>query len=132
MLTKAKPHSKPDFNLGDVNPYDYGGYFVWKDCRAVYFPESQSDTLTAYRFDISENGLTDLSWIKETEYQAIAEFIGVTATEITRLATSKDVAERAQFYRAVGDYFGWINLDSYPLQMDRKAFAKLYPLGKRK
>jgi hypothetical protein len=48
-------------NLGDVNPIDYGGYFVYRDTTGVYPEEAElllvdesadgeSDTWTVYRF----------------------------------------------------------------------------------
>ena len=57
-MTTRQPKWKLLANLGDVNPIDYGGYFVYQDTTEVYPPEaellispdSDAGTWTVYRF----------------------------------------------------------------------------------
>ena len=40
-LTNNQPSWKLIANLGDVNPLDHGGYFVYQDTTGVYAPEAE-------------------------------------------------------------------------------------------
>lgn len=118
-------HSVPDYNLGDANPYDHGGYFLWKDGTAVYFDEPDStDQIAAYRFTVEPNALKDLNWVEPGD---LAGFAGIPEADILAMSISDNIAERAEIYQLAGSYYGWDNLDSYPLRMSVDKFKELYP-----
>lgn len=130
-------------NLGDADPFSYGGYFVYRDETGV-FPEfaellvvddegEEDSTYTIYRFDIDPlkmvNGYLVSShwepswphpletydeWFHE-DLKSVADYVGSTKEALERALTSRDPLERAQAYRAVGEYHGWDNFDSDPL-----------------
>ena len=47
----------------------------------------------------------------------VASFIGTTEQDLRRDLCSEDVLLRARAYRAIGDYHGFENLDSYPSEI---------------
>lgn len=65
-------------NLGDVNPIDYGGYFIYRDKTGVYVEEGvmllapQSDTdkqpWTEYRVMLERCTLTDAGILSDNKY----------------------------------------------------------------
>lgn len=63
-----QPKWKLIANLGDVNPVDYGGYFVFVDETGVYPPEAEYLEVdeSAFDFDDDEKG-------KRTVYRVILE-----------------------------------------------------------
>ena len=149
----TQPKWKLVANLGDVNPLDYGGYFVYVDETGVYppeaelleVPEEESETgYRSYRFILEpctfENGVLsdnpyhkDLpAWFAEPESKRadrpqdttylknIADCMDIEELELVRLFCSDSPLERAEAWRAVGDYHGWENLDSYPTDWTRE------------
>ena len=64
---------------------------------------------------------------QDTTYlKNIAEFIGMEVDELAEHFCSEDALKRAAAYRAVGDYHGFENLDSYPLTMTRREVKSRY------
>lgn len=150
MATK-QPEWEIIANLGDRSPFDYGGYFIYRDKTGVYpeeaellIPEEDEKTYTIYRFVLDPlkmvNGYLvakkyDRTWPHPLErydewfhkdLDGVASFIGSTKKELEEAFTSDEPLERALAYQAIGDYFGWDNLDSYPLQMTRREVENRY------
>lgn len=140
-MTK-QPDWKLIANLGDVHPLEYGGYFVYVDTTGVYDPEAElliapDDDGGAYevrRFSLERCTLTDgvLSdnkfhptypvWysVSDTGRLAdIAQACDIPEADIVAMLCSEDPIQRAHAYRAIGDYHGFDNLDSYPLTLTR-------------
>jgi hypothetical protein len=143
-------------NLGDVNPIDHGGYFVFEDETGVYPPEAEvlleppddteegSERWEVYRFSLDRCKMKQgylvsfafdkkwpcpLSWYEEwfaKDLNDVASFIGQTEDELQDMFCSADPLERAQAYRAIGDYHGYANLDSYSLSLDRFEVQERY------
>lgn len=137
--------------LGDVNPLDYGGYWVYRDTLGEYddcvellvlnedAPRGQRYTI--YRTDIprctSMNGFVSdnefhpetPAWFgKPVDLRAIASCVGISVRKLIGGLCSADGLKRAMAYRAVGDYYGWENFDSYPIEAS-KTFCKTHFKG---
>lgn len=142
-------------NLGDINPIDHGGYFIYQDTTGKYAeeaellisPEDDTGTWTVYRFPLdrctfrkSTATLSDnkfhpeiCAWFAKRESERVkrpqdstylsnvAESAGISSAELRTLFCSENPLDRAHAYRAIGDYHGFENLDSYPLQIKSRA-----------
>lgn len=138
-------------NLGDVTPLDYGGAFLYRDKTGVYDPqleilvepgESQKH-YTLYRFDVEpctyqDGVLSDNpshpnqpAWFDNgvRELEQIADYQGMSKFELITAFLAQDIRERARAWITVGEYYGWINLDSYPLTLDTTAVKAHYKQG---
>ena len=120
-------------NLGDANPIEYDGLFVSIDTTGVYPPEMEyliapDGDVThweAYRTCLDrctfrEGILSDnkfhpdyAAWFAK-DLGSVAENCDTDELELINQLCSEDPMDRAQGYRAIGDYHGWANLDSYP------------------
>ena len=148
----SQPKWRAVAQLGDVNPLDSGGYWVFVDETGEYAPEaellevpdSDDGEYVAYRFILENctyiNGILSdnqfhpekPAWFAGTKRERkerpqdstylknIADFIGMTVNELAKQFRSGDPIERAQAWRAVGEYHGFLNLDEYPLTMTRR------------
>lgn len=132
--------------LGDVNPLEYGGYFIYEDTTGVYAPEGEKlavvgengPTHTAWRFPLDKCHFTkdgalgdnkfhpDLSVWFNDGLQAVAGFICAKLEDLKADFCSDDILARARAYEAIGEYHGFDNLDSYPLVMTRHEAAQRY------
>ena len=137
-------------NLGDVNPVEYGGYFIFRDKTGIYQPEGEyydPETREAFRFSLDQlqvfsGDLIPLSiwyeryslphalnsyieWFSK-DVKSLASFVGIDSLELKRMFTSDDILERARAYESIGMYWGFNNLDNYPLKLTRKEAEKRY------
>jgi len=143
MQTK-QPEWKTVANLGDVNPIDYGGYFVNVDTTGVYPPEAEllevdyeTGKCTVYRF-ILENMTYQNGILSDNQFHPdhavwfagklgqVASCMGTTADELVEQFTSSNPIDRAIAWRCIGDYFGFHELDSYPLELTRNEVKQRY------
>ena len=115
--------------LGDVNPIDHGGYFVYGGERPAAErlellgdndPDRGAVGWEVYRFDLDA---CEESW---HDLPAVASYVDSTEEELRRLLLSSDPVDRAQAYRAIGDYHGFDNLDSYPIRLTRTEVGRRY------
>ncbi len=147
-MKTQQPKWKFVANLGDVNPIQNGGLFVYIDETGVYDPEMTKicpiDNETGKceceirRVILEkctfENGiLSDNKYHKDkpawfsTGINSVPRFGGyITATFIGYL-TGDDIINRAIAWQLIGDYFGWDNLDSYPEFMTEDEINERYP-----
>jgi len=143
-MATEQPKWKRIANLGDVNPVDYGGYFIEVDETGVYeaeamwlvAPETDSGKWIAYRFILERCKVTDgvLSdnpyhptypvWFAK-ELEAVATSMGTTADKLRADFCSADPITRARAYQDIGEYFGWENFDHYPRELDRAEAEEL-------
>lgn len=155
-----QPNWKVIANLGDVNPIEYGGYFVFEDTTGVYPPEAElliapdededGATWLVYRFALDRCTLIDgilsdnqfhpnfPAWFAKPESERVnrpqdttylsnvACCFSMELEELQRLFISDSAVERAHGYRAVGDYHGFVNLDSDPLTLTRDEVTARY------
>ncbi len=130
-------------NIGDATPLDYGGLFVFRDETGIYPEEMESlevqnpdaDDDSDLRYEVRRcvlerctltNGiLSDNQFHPEHpawfagDLAGVAANIGSTKEDLERMLCSEDPLERAEAYRAIGDYHGWDNFDSDPLTLTR-------------
>ena len=154
--------SQPDWEciaqLGDANPTEYGGYWIFRDKTGVYAPEGEylfcpddeDGEYEVYRFSLDKctfiNGvLSDnkfhpecSAWFatpevrrderpQDTTYLSnIASCMDSSVEELIGMFTSDDIVERAEAYRMVGEYHGFMNLDEYPLHLTRAEVERRY------
>jgi hypothetical protein len=127
-------------NLGDASPFDYGGLIVyrvrdpgktgpeasWIQAEFWHEPmEEQPDRYDVYRWQIAYDAMKDLSWVDN--WKEISEFVGVSLEELKKQSQSGNPLDRAGVYRAVADYHGFENLDSYPEKYTREEMEKRWP-----
>lgn len=140
-------------NLGDANPLEYGGYFIYRDETGVHpeqaeylIPIEEDGTYTIYRIVLDRLKLVD-GYLVPYEYdknwappakrydewfhrdlENVTSFVGTTKEDLEAAFTSADPLVRAEAYRAIGDYHGWDNLDAYPLtNLTRAEVEERYP-----
>lgn len=143
--------------IGDVNPLQYDGGFVFQDSDGrvtleyamappddhpwfrrngykAYDLPLRTAPYTVYRVDVSEDVKKDLSWLKSKDWAAIAAHGNGedTKTEGENLACflSKraEPLQRAMIYWDVANHFGWNNLDDYPLWLTGEELAERWGL----
>jgi hypothetical protein len=141
-------------NLGDVNPIEYGGYFVYRDETGTYTEEAEllleppedatEERWTVYRVPLDRCKLIR-GYLVSAKYKAdwphplpsydewfhkdlegVADSMDWDIDELREAFCSADPLKRAEAYRAVGDYHGWENLDSYPLTLTREEVETRY------
>lgn len=144
MTTTQQPDWKLIANLGDVNPLEYDGYFVYQDQNNTYPAEAEivindpdSNTITVYRFILEKCTLTNgvlsdnkfhpdyPAWFAE-DLSSVADFADLTTEELTAEFCSDNPITRAKAYRAVGEYHGLLNLDQYPSVYTRQEAEEHY------
>jgi hypothetical protein len=125
-------------NLGDRNPIEHGGYFVYEDATGVYAPEAElvispdtdSGKWEVRRFILEPctfiNGILSdnkfhpqhPAWFADS-IGSISNFIGTPLAELIDMLCNGNIVNRAMAWRAIGEYHGFDNLDSYPLYFNR-------------
>lgn len=134
--------------LGDEDPLEHGGYFVFQDLQEprcyeaewLAVPEEgETKYWTVYRFGLTccsyLNGiLSDNIYHPELpawfagpgQLRKIASYSGLSTRALIALLCSGRPEKLAAAYRAIGEYAGWANLDSYPLSLTRREVTKRY------
>jgi hypothetical protein len=143
----SQPKWRRIANLGDVNPIDYGGYFVYIDTTHIYPPEAEYlespdsddsgepwriyrvvlDRCTFVGGVLSDNKFHPAlsAWYADS-IESIAATSGWDPTELIDALCGPDVKLRAKAYQAIASYHGWENFDSYP-----RTYAKRSELPRR-
>jgi hypothetical protein len=128
-------------NLGDESPLSYGGLLVIENdgrCHIETWEEPGSDNkITVYRVGIDKFTYVD-GVLSDNPYHpdhpvwfadklgSVAESCGWEVDELIRMFLSEDPVQRAEGYRMVAEYYGWHELDQYPLGMSVEAAARRY------
>lgn len=127
-------HSMAEVDLlhEEAGSDDYA-YFVYKDEAGVLMGEyvvpphvglDRRDNLyqakgEVYRWQVGDDALSDLD-LSDADIKRIASFIGVTPSEFRQ-------GSPIAVYQAYGDYHGYINLDSYPLDVTQFELSERWP-----
>lgn len=130
-------------NLGDVNPIDYGGVFVYQTGEKTgeievlhpYGDDRMGNAIqwTVHRFEIPQctliNGVLsdnpfhpDLpAWFAEKT----AEISGMYELEdkLENLLCHDDIVQRAIGYQYLYEWFGLVNFDQYPQEYTDREFV---------
>lgn len=148
--------NQPDWkciaNLGDRSPIEYGGYFVYVDQTGVYPPEAEwleapedDDTgipWELYRFILEPctyvaGVLSDNRfhpdhpvWFQD-ELWAVANTIDSTAEILISQFCSADPLKRAEAWRAIGQHYGFYELDSSPRRFSHRFKVELFARHRR-
>ena len=141
----TQPKFKLVAQLGDKNPIDHGGYFVYIDETGVYSPEAElliapdnDDGKWEIRRFILEpctfiNGiLSDNKFHPESPawfadgVGEISNFVGIPTADLIDMFCNGNIENRAIAWLSVGDYHGFENLDSYPLYLTRSQAESRY------
>jgi hypothetical protein len=147
MSSTQQPEWKLVAQLGDVNPIEHGGYFVFEDLTGVYAPEGETvrrtfeDKFEIHRFILEPctyiNGvLSDNKYHPETpvwfadSIGAVSSWAGVVPVEFIAALTGDNIVDKARAWYDVGSYFGFFELDSYPLIMSREEVEARYAKAK--
>ena len=142
-MSTAQPVWKFRANLGDANPLDHGGLFVYEDETGVYgfeaehveSPDDENGALTVHRVLLGRckvlqgylvpdayqedwaHPLPDYrEWFNDS-LEDVARSMGMP--DLRAMLCSEDGIERAHAYAAVYDYHGWDNGDGDPLTLTR-------------
>lgn len=145
-MTTKQPVWKYLANLGDVNPIDHGGFFVYVDTTKVYGVEcellepsaddDEDGPLTAYRFIadrctyvdgiLSDNPYHPESAAWFADLEGIAACVGQTVDALRAALCSAEPLSRAMAYRELVAYYGPNEFDSEPITLTRKEAKKRY------
>jgi hypothetical protein len=129
MKTVNDPGVKILGTVGDADPIEYGGgYIIEEDgkIRIEYFygldidKPNHENKFNVYYVTIEPNILSYCNWITKEDLEQIAHYIGYDITALKKLSDSKDPSERAVVLGAIASYFGWDNLDQYPMKLTEK------------
>lgn len=146
METK-QPKWKVIAQIGNKHPIVYGGCWILVDETGVYPPECEKwepdedgKTGRIWRWILEPCTLTDgvlsdnkfhphhPAWFSE-RLPEVSNFIGMEHAELVGLFCSSDPIDRAIAWNAVADYFGVIELDSYPVTLDFDEAQQRYTEG---
>lgn len=130
-------------NLGDQNPFDYGGFIVyrvrdtdktgphsrWIEAEYWFEPETETSDYEVYRWTIASDVFKDLNWVGA--WDDVADCAGIKYDEFMKLGRSPNPLDRAVVYEAVGRYHGFENLDSYTETFTREELEGRWPEFKR-
>jgi hypothetical protein len=104
-------------NLGDANPFDYNGYFVYQtgfdDFEVITWDMEyvESGRTPVSRFGISTDVMEDLSWVN---WAGVASSIDEELSELQNQSTDPDPIVRALLYQSAIGYHSVNELDSDP------------------
>jgi hypothetical protein len=133
--------------LGDADPIEHGGYFIYEDTTGVYppeaahliAPEDDDGTWIEYRFILEpctwiDGILSDnkfhpghAAWFAEN-IESVASCSGQPeVSAFISSLTGDSITDRAWAWRAIGEYHGFENLDSYPNSFTREEIEARYP-----
>lgn len=136
----TQPKWKCVANLGDVNPIEYGGLFVFVDETGVYPPEIElvdppcegqrnqwevrrgvCEPCTYTNGVLSDNRFhpDKEAWFAD-DLRGIADSMGWEKEELICALCSPEAIDRASAWKCIADYFGWDNLDSYPIHFNKR------------
>jgi len=132
----SQPQWKCVANLGDVDPMEHGGLLVFIDETGEYPPEVEKiepdvngkwqvhrallEPCTFIDGVLSDNPFHPdyPAWFAD-DLASVCSTMDVELDDLIRMFCSDDAVERAEGWRCVADYWGWENMDQYPLTLTR-------------
>lgn len=125
--------------IGDVNPIEYGGGFVfggdpgsggpWVEYVYGLDEVGTPESMLVYRADLHSDGKEFLSWYDWVDWDKIADslgdYSGIDHYTASKLRTAQ---ARAMATQDVAGYYGWSELDQYPLELSAAELAARWEL----
>ena len=118
-------------HIGDVNWLDHGGGPVYKTDDGYWLeyveppPEDarkRERVWTIYRMSLPDpEGIKD--WLRRGEIQ---KYTGVSNKEFLAALRSKNPIAEAQIWSDIASYYGWHELDHYPLTLNKEEVTLRY------
>lgn len=141
-----KPFFRCIDNLGDINPYEYGGAFVMLDLNGINDPGLiiyEAETRERITFVIERgflvkdehNNILGVSFNnynsryidrKLSDLSSIADFNGEYAIEFVGALCDVDVRKRALAWKSIYDYWGADNVGASVYKFDTKKEARQF------
>lgn len=105
-------------SLGDVNPLEYDGLIVTDEGNERFQGHKievseEGNQWTVYTFDLDYVSNCFAEWFGR-DLPSVATYVDMGLHELCAAFRSSNIMDRAFAYQAVGDYFGYHNLDGYP------------------
>jgi hypothetical protein len=130
-------------NLGDVNPLDYGGFFVTADEISVVEGKETNDGSRSDRWEVSRfsntrcypiegGGVSDNEFHKDhpawfgKDLESVSD--SADNPDIRDLLCSEDPVERAIGYRDVVGHWGVHEFDQHPVTLTRTEVKRMLSL----
>lgn len=90
--------------------------------------ETEGETeerMTVYRCDVEDNVFEYHNW---ADLKSIASCLGSTVGELQSCGTSDKVETRAYATECIASYYGWYELDQYPITLTQKELEERWEL----
>ncbi len=121
----SQPKWKLVANIGDVNPFEHGGVFIFKDTTGVYDPEilfidpledipQVANTYRVVMDIVTKESIQDEFWGDSNDIEGVAGFIGQTSQQFIDDITSDDLVRRGFAWDALVKYYGPQNFGECP------------------
>jgi hypothetical protein len=121
--------------LGDVDPIEYGGGAVFTDGKnrwleythgreELSWDDLSVEKLEVYQVDIDDDVLDWHDWVKLKD---LASYTGLDEEELLEYSKGT-LNERAQLLSDIASYYGWYELDQYPLRLHLDAIEERWRL----
>lgn len=110
-MTTNQPKWQLVANLGDGNPFDYGGFFIWKDLTGKYdleatillLDEENEDKIQEVRILMEKCNALDEFFADDLD--SIASFAGQDRQELIDQLASDEPIARGRAYQALTMYY---------------------------
>lgn len=114
--------------FGDVNPVDYGGGVIYRNeygTRVEYTHGLDGgdtpEKMTVYSVDVPDDVFAEYTWAKPED---VASSIGTSGAQLIASGMSRSLQERVGVIEEIAGYYGWHELDDYPLTMTEKELRR--------
>jgi hypothetical protein len=113
--------------MGDVNPTDHSGGYVFRmtengktyyNLEWVEWNSDTSENGCLYWTPIGDSVTKDLNWV---DVGVLEEYLGLEPGQWAERCASVNVVERAQCLVDAANFYGWLNIDSYPRSVTRSS-----------
>lgn len=144
----SQPVWKYIANLGDADPIEHDGAFLYVDSTGVYDPELEllvrqcgdEPTWQVYRVCLEpctfiDGVLSDNAFHKDypawfaKDIGHVSSFVGIDESDLIKLLCSLDPGERAEGYQCLIGHYGAYEFDQYPRRLDESEVRARYTLG---
>ncbi len=120
--------------IGDADPIEYGGGVVTKDPDGGYSIEythgldwegSDPKKMPVFRVPVEGDVF---EWNDWADVEDIADFTSIDPDELLALGRGRRIMGRVAVTQDIASYYGWDNLDSYPVSFSAKELEKRWKL----